>query len=191
MVLHTQRLLLREFAEDDAAEANLYEADPAVVSYAPHGVRSLADTLTYIQDLRAEAQTKPRRLFDLAIVRNDDSWLIGRCGLKLSDAEQSEAALWYVLARDAWGQGYAVEAAQAVLAFGFEELRLHRIFVDIDPRNSASLRVAEKLGLRREGHFVETTWTKGEWTDTVVYALLDREYRARRLKAKVRVSRRG
>jgi aminoglycoside 6'-N-acetyltransferase len=83
-----------------------------------------------------------------------------------------------------------------VLAFGFEELRLHRVFVDIDPRNSASLRVAEKLGLRREGHFVETTWTKGEWTDTVVFALLDREYRARcasgtRARARARASQRG
>jgi len=191
MALHTPRLHLREFVESDATEANLYEADPDVVRYATHGPRSPAESLAYIQGVRAEAQTSKRRIFEFALVRNDDSWLIGRCGLKLSDAEQSEAALWYMLARDAWGQGYAVEAAQAVLAFGFEELRLHRIFVDIDPRNSASLRVAEKLGLRREGHFVETTWTKGEWTDTVVYALLDREYRARRLKAKVRVSRRG
>ncbi len=99
--------------------------------------------------------------------------------------------LWYVLAREAWGRGYAAEAGRAVLAFGFEELRLHRIFVDIDPRNRASLRVAEKLGLRREGQFLENTWTKGEWTDTVIFALLDREYRALHLRAAARASRRG
>ncbi|HEY0466882.1 MAG TPA: GNAT family protein [Polyangiaceae bacterium] len=191
MVLHTQRLLLREFDERDAAEANLYEADPAVVRYTPHGVRSLADSLAYIQGVRAEAQAKRRRVFEFAIVHSQNARVIGRCGMKLSDTEQNEAMLWYVLARDAWGHGYAAEAARAVLAFGFEELRLHRIFVDIDPRNTASLRVAEKLGLRREGHFLETSWLKGEWTDSVVCALLDREYRALGVRAKARASRRG
>jgi len=191
MDLHTPRLLLREFVEGDAAEANRYEADPVVVRYAPHGVRSLADSLAYIQAVRTQPRAKPGRVFEYAIVQHDTGRLIGRCGMKLSDAEQSEAMLWYLLAQDAWGQGYATEAARAVIGFGFEELRLHRIFVDIDPRNRASLRVAERLGLRREGHFVETSWSKGEWTDSVVFALLDREYRARWLKAPVRASRRG
>ncbi len=189
--LHTPRLLLRQFVESDAAEANLYEADPAVARFATQGVRSLADSLAYIEGLRAEAQAQTRRVFEFAIVQQRDRRLIGRCGMRLSDVEQSEAMLWYVLAREAWGNGYAAEAARAVIEFGFEDLRLHRIFVDIDPRNSASLRVAEKVGLRREGHFLETTWAKGEWTDSVVFALLDREYRAQWLKVPARASRRG
>jgi RimJ/RimL family protein N-acetyltransferase len=191
MVLHTHRLLLREFIESDAAEANSYEADPAVVRFATHGVRSLADSLAYIQGVRREARSEIRRVFEFAIVRNGDAQLIGRCGLRLSDTEPTEAMLWYVLVQRAWGRGYAAEAARAVLTFGFEELRLHRIFVDIDPRNAASLRVAEKVGLRREGHFVETTWTKGEWADSVVFALLDREYRAQWLRVPMRATRRG
>lgn len=191
MDLDTPRLLLREFVESDAAAANLYEADPEVVRYAAHGVRSLADSLAHICALLADARAQNRQIFDFAVVQREDAQLIGRCGLKLSDAEQTEATLWYVLARSAWQQGYATEAAQAVLAFGLDELRLHRIFVEIDPRNTASLRVAEKIGLRREGLFLETTWLKGEWTDSVVCALLDREYRARFLRVKVRALRRG
>ena len=191
MDLHTPRLLLREFVESDALELNRHESDPKVVRFATHGVRTLADSLAYIQGVRAEARGEPRRLFEFALVRSRDARLIGRCGMKLSEAEQSEAMLWYVLAQDVWGEGYAAEAAQAVLGYGFEQLRLHRIFVDIDPRNAASLRVAEKIGLRREGHFLETTWTKGEWTDTVVYALLDREHRSRSIRAPMRASRRG
>ena len=189
--LHTPRLLLRQFVESDAAEANRFEADPAVVRYATHGVRSLADSLAFIQAVRAEAQAQTRRVFEFALVLHADGRLIGRCGMKLSDGEPSEAMLWYVLAREAWGNGYAAEAARSVISFGFHELRLHRIFVEIDPRNSASLRVAEKVGLRREGHFRETTWSKGEWNDSVVFALLDREYRARWLKAPAPVSQRG
>jgi len=191
MVLHTPRLLLREFVESDAALVNQYQADPAVVRYAMHGVRSLADSLLYIQGVHAEAQGKTRRVFEFALVRSEDARLIGCCGMQLSCAEHSEAMLWYALARHAWGRGYAAEAGRAVLGFGFEELRLHRIFVDIDPRNRASLRVAEKLGLRHEGHFIEAAWVKGEWTDSVVFALLDREYRAQHVKARVRESRRG
>jgi len=180
MDLNTRRLLLREFSENDAADANLYEGDPEVVRYATHGVRSLAESLTHIQGVLAESRSKTRRVYDFAIVRREDTQLIGRCGMKLTDAEPSEAMLWYVLARSAWGQGYAVEAGRAVLAFGFDELRLHRIFVDIDPRNAGSLRVAEKLELRREAHFLENAWIKGEWTDTMIFARLDREHRARR-----------
>jgi len=191
MALHTPRLILREFVESDAALVNRYEADPAVVRYASHGVRSFAESLANIQAVRAQAQGKARGMFEFALVKSADAQLIGCCGMKLSDSEQSEAMLWYVLAREAWGQGYAAEAGRAVLGFGFEELRLHRIFVDIDPRNRASLRVAEKLGLRREGHFLEVTWLKGEWTDSVVFALLDREYRAQAFKAKAPASRRG
>jgi len=191
MDLLTPRLLLREFVESDARDANRYEADPEVVRYAPHGVRSLADSLAYIHGVRAEARARERAVFEFAVVRREDARLVGRCGMKLSEAELSEAMLWYVFARDAWGHGYATEAAQAVLGFGFEQLRLHRIYVEIDPRNLASLRVAEKVGLRREGQFLETVWVKGEWTDCVVFALLDREHRARWLKAPKRASRRG
>ena len=191
MALHTSRLGLREFRESDAAALARCEANPEIVRYAPHSVRTLVDGLDHIRALLEDAGASQRKIFDFAVVQRECTRLIGRCGLKLSDAEPTEATLWYVLARSAWGQGFATEAAQAVLAFGFEELRLHRVFVDIDPRNQSSLRVAEKLGLRREGHFRETTWENGQWRDSVVYALLDREYRARSLKVPMRASQRG
>jgi RimJ/RimL family protein N-acetyltransferase len=60
--------------------------------------------------------------------------------------------------------------------FRFGTLDLHRVYVDVDARNRSSLRVAEKLGMRREAHFVENAWVKGEWTDSVIYALLAREW---------------
>ena len=60
--------------------------------------------------------------------------------------------------------------------FGFRELRLHRIWADCDPANVPSCRVLEKLGMRREGHFRENAWIKGEWVDSLIYAILDREW---------------
>ena len=201
MELDTPRLRLREFVEDDSECANAYEGDPIAVRFAPHGVRSLDDSLEHLRALIADSRGAARKIFDFAVVPRDTGRLIGRCGMRLSEAEPSEAMLWYVLARSAWGNGYATEAAHAVLAFGFEELRLHRIFLEIDPRNVGSLRVAEKLELRREAHLRENSWVKGEWIDTVVFARLDREHRAlrkagsiesaRRANAPTRESRRG
>jgi RimJ/RimL family protein N-acetyltransferase len=66
-----------------------------------------------------------------------------------------------------------------MLRLGFEGLGLHRIIGRLDGRNRASARVLEKLGMRREAHFVENEYVKGEWTDEVVYAILDREWRSR------------
>ena len=77
------------------------------------------------------------------------------------------------------GRGYAREAAAMLLDLAFGELGLHRVIAELDPRNTASVRVCERLGMRKEGHFVEQMWLKDEWTDTGSYAILDREWRAR------------
>jgi RimJ/RimL family protein N-acetyltransferase len=59
---------------------------------------------------------------------------------------------------------------------GFDALRLHRVVGRVEPRNVASSRVLEKLGMRREAHLVENEWIKGEWQSELVYAMLDREW---------------
>ena len=178
MHLETERLVLREFAEADAEATNVYERDAEVVRYTSHGPRSLDESRAYIRRALAAARAAPRRVSDFALVRREDLQLVGRCGFRVTSFDQREAVLWYILDRSSWGRGYVGEAARAVLGFGFGTLRLHRFFVDIDPRNAASLRVAEKLGMRREAHFVENAWVKGEWTDSIVFGLLDREHRA-------------
>lgn len=113
----------------------------------------------------------------MALLREEQP-LVGRCGLKVADVEQREGALWYILNPAYWGRGLIPEAARALLGHGFGELRLHRIIVDCEPENTASIRVAEKLGMRREAHFIENAWIKGRWTDSVIFALLDREWAA-------------
>ena len=77
------------------------------------------------------------------------------------------------------GKGYATEAAGAMLAFAFSELKLHRVHGDCDDRNIASARVMEKLGMRREAHFIQNVWIKDEWKDSLNFAMLDHEWAAR------------
>jgi ribosomal-protein-alanine N-acetyltransferase len=180
MDLSTRRLRLREFVEDDAAAANAYESLEEVVRYQSHPPRTLEQSLAYIRTSMESAREVPRTIFDLAVELREERRLIGRCGLKVTDWAGSEGMLWYVLHPAHWGKGYIVEAAEALLDHGFVELGLHRVVVDIEPGNRASRRVAEKLGMRQEAHFVENAWIKGRWTDSVIYALLDREWRAKR-----------
>ncbi|WP_205502918.1 GNAT family N-acetyltransferase [Rufibacter psychrotolerans] len=178
MQLLTTRLLLREFKEEDWHFTHLYEANEEVMRYQTSQVRSSKESLEYIKSCIAEAREEPRSLYDLAIVLQSTQMLIGRVGMKV-DHDAEEAVLWYILNQTYWNKGYTTEAAAALMKFGFEELYLHRIWADCDPRNVASYRVMEKLGMRREAHFRENIFIKGEWCDSYVYALLDHEWQQR------------
>ena len=76
-------------------------------------------------------------------------------------------------------RGWATEAAGLLLRFGFNDLRLHRIAATCDPRNVASARVLEKIGMLYEGRLREALLIRDGWRDSSVYAILDREWRAR------------
>jgi RimJ/RimL family protein N-acetyltransferase len=178
MNIETERLLLREFEESDAHATHVYERDAEVVRYQSFGPRSFEESVDYIQQSMAAAREAPRRIFDLALVLRAEQRLVGRCGLKVADAENREGALWYLLNPAYWGRGLVPEAARALLGFGFGELGLHRVIIDCEPENTMSIRVAEKLGMRREAHFVENAWVKGRWTDSLIFALLEREWAA-------------
>jgi RimJ/RimL family protein N-acetyltransferase len=179
VTLATPRLTLREFSAEDFAAVDAYGSDPQVTRWTVFGPNSERDTRGFLQQARVSRAERPRRNFDLAVTLSGDGRLIGGCGLRRTDVV-GEAFIGYVLRRDAWGRGYATEAARALLAFGFERLGLRRIFADCHPANMASWRVMEKLGMRREGHFREEKLVKGEWWDRYVYAMLAPEWRAAR-----------
>jgi [ribosomal protein S5]-alanine N-acetyltransferase len=175
--LLTDRLLLRDFVPEDWRATHDYESDPQTVRYQSFAPFSEAESRDYIERNLKHIAERPRRLYDLALVQRADGRLIGRVGLSLVAPELHEAALWYILHRDCWGRGLMSEAAQRMLALGFAELGLHRIWADTDPRNAASIRLLEKLGMRREAHFRENVFIKDEWCDTLIYALLGKEWR--------------
>jgi RimJ/RimL family protein N-acetyltransferase len=84
----------------------------------------------------------------------------------------------WTLHPDHGGRGYMTEAARALLRIAFAEIELHRVAADLDPRNASSIALCKRLGMREEAHFVEDAWSKGEWVDTLIYAILDREWAA-------------
>ncbi len=176
MRLETTRLVLREFVEEDWPALHAFESDPEAVRYQGYDARTVEACRAYVRQCLVDPTERPRRVYDLAVVRRVEGDLIGRSGLKIEDAALREGKLWYILHRAHWGRGYIPEAARALLDFGFTEVGLHRVWADCDPANAASVRVLEKLGLRREAHFRENAWLKGAWVDSLIYAVLDREW---------------
>jgi RimJ/RimL family protein N-acetyltransferase len=121
---------------------------------------------------------RDRELFQWGIARIEDDRVIGTCTLAAVSATHRRAELGFALARAQWGHGYAAEALDRLLAFAFDELALHRLEADVDPRNARSIAALERLGFRKEGHLRERWHVGGEVADGLMYGLLAREWRA-------------
>jgi RimJ/RimL family protein N-acetyltransferase len=115
-----------------------------------------------------------------AAVETGTGRMIGEFMLRLTNLQSAQGEIGWSLHPDVQGRGLATEGAREVLRLGFEELALHRIHAGCDPRNVASLRVMERLGMRREAEFVESELVKGEWVGEIVCAILASEWRAQR-----------
>jgi RimJ/RimL family protein N-acetyltransferase len=173
----TERLWLREIAADDAGALLAIQTAPEVSAYMTYDPRTLASVTAYLEACVADSRVEPRRVFELAIVRAADDRFIGRTGCMVDELGH-EARFWYELDPGCWKQGYAVEATRSLLGLIFDDLGVHRAVTDIDPRNQASARVSERLGMRREAHFLENQLIRGEWCDTWLYGMLRREWQA-------------
>jgi RimJ/RimL family protein N-acetyltransferase len=178
--IDTARLRLRPLGPADADAMYAYKSREDVCRYIPH------PPLTRAQVVERLAGTHTRSTLDdegqvlfLGVELRESGELIGDLVLFWHSREHRAGEIGYVFAPEHAGQGYATEAARELLRLGFDPERglgLHRITARIDARNNASARVAERLGMRREAYLVENEWFKGEWTDELVYALLQREW---------------
>ena len=180
--IETPRLLLREFSPGDLDQVNEYASDPEVLKYVLWGPHSREETLAFIGRTADARKVDPRADFDLAVVLKDGERLIGGCGISVSSFESRRAGIGYVLNRRFWGQGFATEAAEAVLGFGFDSLKMHRIFATCDAENRRSARVLEKIGMRYEGRLRDECRKKGAWRDTFMFAILEQEWGKRRAR---------
>jgi len=105
--------------------------------------------------------------------------MVGHLTLSLGPPEHKGGELGFMFHPDHQGKGYATEASRAVVELAFTTYDLHRLEGRLEVRNSASARVLEKLGMRREADLIENEWVKGEWQSEAIYALLAREWRER------------
>jgi [ribosomal protein S5]-alanine N-acetyltransferase len=174
--LSTDRLIIREFRAEDEAAIQAYASDVDVTRDTAWGPNTPAVTQAVLRTWIADQEHWPRRSIPLAIELRAEHALIGGTGFSSINPDTQTGSFGYVLNKNYWGRGLATEAARAVLRLGFEALDLHRITAECFVRNPASQRVLEKLGLRREGHFLQGIRKDGEWLDLYLYAVLREEW---------------
>jgi [ribosomal protein S5]-alanine N-acetyltransferase len=173
--LQTSRLRLRPFTEADADALYALHSDAYVLRYwdsSPWTEPARAGRFIATCRELADEGTGAR----VAIDRLSDGVFLGWCGLSRYNADYRSASLGYCLNEAAWGQGYATEAARALLQWAFDTLDLNRVQAEADTRNAASAAVLKKLGFLLEGTLREDCVVNGEVSDSWVYGLLRREW---------------
>ncbi|MFC5249941.1 GNAT family N-acetyltransferase [Streptomyces nigrescens] len=179
--IRTERLDLRPVTDDDFAAIHAYQRLPEVCRYLYWGPHDEAASRASVADKATRTTLRASGDFlQLAVVVRETGTLVGDVTFVWSSSEHRQGGIGYVFHPAHTGHGYATEASRALLKLGFEELQLHRIQAELDGRNTASARLLERLGMRREGHLRENEFLDGEWSDEVIYAMLAREWRDRR-----------
>ncbi len=175
----TPRLLLRPFLDADRDALARIHCDAEVARWLYWDARTPAELDEVLARKRGQtALAVDGDVLALAGVDVETGELVLDAVLVLRSAEHAEGELGYSVAPAHQGRGLATEATRALLAIGFDEVRLHRIIGRLEPRNVASGRVLERAGLRREALLVDNEWVKGEWQSEAVYALLAPAWRA-------------
>jgi RimJ/RimL family protein N-acetyltransferase len=177
MMLKTERLLLREFVAEDWRAVYAYQNDPRYLEFYEWEHRSEQDVKAFVHRFIDQQTEFPRIKFQLAIVLPKNNKVIGNVGIRKRDVKTYTAEMGYELDPREWNNGYATEAATAMLQFAFEQLRLHRVMARVNANNGNSIRLLEKLGMRQEGRLREDEFFKGRYWDTLVYGMLEEEWR--------------
>ncbi|GLY20829.1 GNAT family protein [Micromonospora sp. NBRC 101691] len=173
----TARLLLRPFTLADLDDVWAYQRRPEVARFMSWSARDREQSRRSLEQIiREDGLRVEGDCLALAVVLRDTGRVVGHVELVWRSRAHRRGELGYVLDPRHQGHGYATEAATEMLRYGFEEFGLHRIVARCNTRNTASARLMERLGMRREAHFRECAFGKGEWRDEYVYALLRTEW---------------
>ena len=177
--LRTERLIVRAYTDQDFDFLHDLYSRPDVVRYLYDEVHDRERSRRMLARKMANAALRAEgdHLTPL-LVRADTGEPVGDAMLAWTSEEHGGGEIGYIIHPDHAGNGYATEAGRLMLRLGFERLKLHRIVGRLDGRNGGSARVLERLGMRREAHFVANEFVKGEWADEVVYAMLAEEWHA-------------
>jgi RimJ/RimL family protein N-acetyltransferase len=178
--LETGRLVLRSFRPGDEDDVYAYRSVPDVVRYIPGDPK----TREQVADLVAERATAGRiddQQTNLTLAVELEGRVVGDVLLHLDGlggADGRQAEVGWVFAPDVRGRGLATEAARGLLRVAFDEVGVHRVWAQLEPDNTASARICERLGMRREALYEKASWFKERWTDLAVYAIRAEEWRA-------------
>jgi RimJ/RimL family protein N-acetyltransferase len=175
--IKTERLRLRtlELSDLDDLYAYYSREDVSLYLYSKALSKEEVENALKKKTTNIHLQEKGDKLA-LAVVLSKENKVIGDISLMFTKPEHKGAEIGYIFNPQYQGHGYAIEAAKILLQIGFGYYQFHRIIARCDARNVASYKVMERLGMRREGHFIQNEFVKGEWTDELEYAILREEW---------------
>ncbi len=177
MILETTRLRLRPFQESDLNSFVAYRSDPEVARYqgweTPYSVEK---AVAFIAEMQQLSPNVKGRWYQFAVELKQTGAMIGDCAFHTLTYDEHQAEIGFSFARQYQGLGYATESVKRLLTYLFGVLDLHRVFAVCDVKNTASARLLERVGMRREAHFVDNIWFKGTWESEYLYALLQYEW---------------
>lgn len=176
--LERHNISLREFKYDDWKDIHEYASQESVCRYQPWGPNSESESKEFVNKIIEDSHKKPRTRYVFAVIIQEDNKVIGAGELNVRNLKNLNGEIAYIINPQYWGNGYATEVAKYLLDFGFGKLNLHRIFATCDPRNTASSRVMEKVGMKYEGRMREALLIRDGWRDSLLHSILDNEWRA-------------
>lgn len=170
---------MRPWKLEELSDYLAIRTDPEIGTHIPgHPLTLEAATEMHSKALSRTAIETSGDGLSLALERADDSVLVGTVGLYWRSEEHRQAEIGYILLPAYFGHGYATEAAARLVELAFLELGAHRVFAELDACNAPSERVCRRLGMRLEGVHREKVLDGESWTDLMIYALLEREWRS-------------
>ncbi len=174
--LESERIILRRFRDSDIEPFYSYRADPDVARYQDWENYTLDEAKRFLEVMRSRHPGTPGEWFQFALQVKATSNMIGDCGLLTLQEEAKQAVLGITIATKHQGKGYAMEAVTCLLDYVFSSLGMHRVRAITDCKNARSIALLERVGMRREGHFLQNVWFKGAWGDEYSYAILRGEW---------------
>ncbi len=171
-------LRIRRLKADDAAELLELYSFPSVSEFEIWGPWN-SDFVEATLCSQAEIQPgDPGVALMLAVELVSEQKLIGEVQLTIHSIDNGQAEIGFSFHPNYCRRGFATKAVNAVLRYGFTTLDLHRIIANVDVRNDRSCRLLERIGMRREAHFLHVMRHEEKWIDDYVYALLEHEWKA-------------
>jgi len=176
--LETERLILRPFQENDFEAVHAYTSSTENVQYMVWGPNDESQTKTFILHAIMKSKEITCNNYQYAAILKTGGKLIGACNIAIYSEGQAE--IGWILHRAFWKQGFGTEMGNRILEFGFDELGLHRIIAHCDTENCDSYRIMERIGMRREGCFIEARaankFSDKKYGDEYSYAILKDEW---------------
>lgn len=174
--IRTARLVLREIAEADLDDHTRLFSSPSVVRYLYDDQMDADQLRDHFARRLWQGLPDEGAWFNLAV--EHDGVFVGEVGLSCVSAAHRGFEVGYVFSPEFHGLGFATEATRAMIDLAFRRFHAHRVTARLDARNVASRHLLERLGLRLEAHFVQSEFVKGEWSDELVFAVLEDEWPA-------------